>query len=241
MTPELAARIGWAREGAALFERTMAGLSDAELGEPSTLPGWRRGHVAAHLAGNADALVNLLTWARTGVETPMYASREQREADIQRDAGLPAGELRERLATAGARFDRALAELPDDAWNAEVRTVLGRAVPASQVPWLRAREVWVHSVDLAGGAGFADVPPPVLTALIDDAVAGFATRPGLPHVALVATGGEPRWELGSSGGDPVTVSGAPADLAAYLLGRPVTGRLESGAGAGRPPALPGWL
>src|SRR5947209_4673969 len=42
-------------------------LDDDAVGEPSLLPGWTRGHVLAHLARNADALVNLLTWARTGV------------------------------------------------------------------------------------------------------------------------------------------------------------------------------
>jgi hypothetical protein len=30
---------------------------------------------------NADGLRNLLVWARTGVETPMYPSIEQRNAD----------------------------------------------------------------------------------------------------------------------------------------------------------------
>ena len=46
---------------------------------PSLLPGWSRGHVLTHLARNADGAVNLLTWARTGVETPQYVSQEQRE------------------------------------------------------------------------------------------------------------------------------------------------------------------
>ena len=32
---------------------------------PSALPGWTRAHVLTHLARNADAMVNLLTWART--------------------------------------------------------------------------------------------------------------------------------------------------------------------------------
>ena len=44
------------------------------------LPGWTVGHVLTHVARNADAYTNLLTWARTGVETPAYASPEAREA-----------------------------------------------------------------------------------------------------------------------------------------------------------------
>ena len=64
-----------------------------EYAEPSLLPGWTRAHVLGHLAGNADALTNLLTWARTGVETPMYASPEARDAEIDRRAALPPAEL----------------------------------------------------------------------------------------------------------------------------------------------------
>jgi len=33
-------------------------------------------------------MVNLLSWARTGTETPMYASAESRNADIEAGAGL---------------------------------------------------------------------------------------------------------------------------------------------------------
>src|SRR4029453_13661966 len=57
-----------------------AALDDAALSGRSLLPGWTRGHVLTHLARNADGAVNLLTWARTGVETPHYASREGCEA-----------------------------------------------------------------------------------------------------------------------------------------------------------------
>jgi maleylpyruvate isomerase len=235
----VASLVAWVREGTALFERTMAGIGDEDLDAASALPGWRRTHVAAHVASNADALVNLLTWARTGVPTPMYASPEQRADDIEKGAGLPAGELREKLAAANARLDRALAEMPEDAWDAQVRTARGRTVPASQVPWMRVREVWVHAVDLLAGAGFPDFPAPLLTALIDDAAPGFSGRPDLPRVALEATDAEVRREIGTSGDAPVAVSGRLADLTAYLLGRPVSGRLESVAEG--PPTLPGWL
>ena len=47
-----------------------AGSLDADPSAPSLLPGWTRGHVLTHVARNADSLVNLLTWARTGVVTP---------------------------------------------------------------------------------------------------------------------------------------------------------------------------
>ena len=62
-----------------------ARLTDTQIDGPSALPGWNRATLLTHLARNADALGNLLTWARTGVETPMYADPSSRAADI--DAG----------------------------------------------------------------------------------------------------------------------------------------------------------
>src|SRR5215467_5296875 len=68
-------------------------LSDDQLREPSLLPGWSRGHVLAHVARNADGLANLLTWARTGIETPQYSSWEARDAQIDEGSGQPADEI----------------------------------------------------------------------------------------------------------------------------------------------------
>ncbi|GLW11108.1 maleylpyruvate isomerase [Microtetraspora sp. NBRC 13810] len=231
----VASLIAWVNEGTALFERTVAGMDDAGLEAPSALPGWRRSHVVAHVAYNADALVNLLDWARTGVPTPMYSSPEQRAEDIEKGAALPPGELREKLITANARLGANLAGMPADAWERQVRTAQGRTVPASQVPWMRTREVWVHSADLAAGAGFHDIPQGVLEGLLADAAAKFSTTPDTPRVSLVATGGPGRWEVGT-GDSAVQVAGALPDLAAYLLGRPLSGRLEPAG-----PALPAWL
>src|SRR6476619_4300489 len=92
-------------------ERTVAGhverLSDDELAAPSALPDWSRAHVVAHIARNADALVNLLDWARTGVETPMYPSREARNAGIDQTAALSPADLKADYSAACARFAEA--------------------------------------------------------------------------------------------------------------------------------------
>ena len=61
-------------------------LSDAEVLAPSGLPGWSRGHVLTHIARNADSLVNLLTWAATGVEHPQYPSMQARDTAIEAGA-----------------------------------------------------------------------------------------------------------------------------------------------------------
>src|SRR5579863_5967707 len=87
---ELSARLEGATER---LVSTAAGLSDEQAREASLLPGWSRGHVLTHLARNADALRNLLVWARTGVVTPMYATPDERDENIEAGAGRPAAVL----------------------------------------------------------------------------------------------------------------------------------------------------
>src|SRR5690242_5869899 len=72
--------------------RAAEGWDPAVIAEPSGLPGWTVGHVLTHLARNAEALTNLLIWARTEVETPMYPSRAARDADIEAGSGRPLAE-----------------------------------------------------------------------------------------------------------------------------------------------------
>jgi maleylpyruvate isomerase len=74
----------WMRDGQLRFGRAVAGLSDESLTAITALPGWTRAHVVAHVAANADALNNLVHWAATGIETPMYASPAERVAGIEK-------------------------------------------------------------------------------------------------------------------------------------------------------------
>src|SRR6266508_3757588 len=110
---------------------------DAEVGEPSPLPRGSRGHVLTHVARNADGCTNLLTWARTGVETPQYASAESREADIAAGAGRPLADQLTDLKASAARFAEAAAEMPPEAWLATVRWLSGRTELATGVVWTR--------------------------------------------------------------------------------------------------------
>src|SRR3712207_47353 len=115
----------WA-DGERLFATALGRLTDEELDRPSLLPGWDRRHVVAHVARNADALLNLLTWARTGTETPMYPSREARDAGIAETAALDAPRLRTEFIAATARFADAVRGLPGPAWSVTVRTMQDR-------------------------------------------------------------------------------------------------------------------
>jgi maleylpyruvate isomerase len=125
-------------QGTAIFFGALATLPDDLLERPTALDGWSGRHLLAHVAANADALVNLAHWARTGEERPMYSSPAQRDADIEAGARRPAAELRAWAAQAAETLDARLAELDEQQWNHEVRTAQGRTVSAEEVPWMRA-------------------------------------------------------------------------------------------------------
>ena len=59
-------------------------LDDAAIAEPSLLPGWTRGHLLAHLARNADALVNVLSPRRSHVPSasPRRGHRARRRRPV---------------------------------------------------------------------------------------------------------------------------------------------------------------
>ena len=240
----------WSRDlvtvGTTLFQRALDHLDDAAFAEPTALEGWTRAHVVAHVAANAEALVNLATWARTGVETPMYASPEQRGSDIENGAQLPAGQLRTWFSDSVAGLDEALGALDGHAWTQLVRTAQGRTVPATEVPWMRTREVMVHAVDLDGGVGFDDLPTDFLVEVLHDAAAKRSRGADGPAVVLVSTDatdtadGTPRstaWPVVGVG-DAVQVRGPLAQLAAYATGRDHSGLTADG---GAVPVLPAWL
>lgn len=225
------ATLGWWADGERAFGTALGRLTDQEFDGPSLLPGWSRRFVLAHVARNADALVNLLTWARTGVETPMYPSPEAREAGIAEAAALSPPQLRQEVLAGVERLATAVRELPEEAWSAEVRTNAGRVVPASEVPWMRCREVYVHAVDLDAGVGFGDVPDEVLAALVDDVFGMWQRRGVTPPVTVFA--GERTWGDGA-----VAVSGSLPAVAGWVTGRTGSDGLESD---GPLPELPPWL
>jgi len=201
-------------------------LTDAELGEPSALPGWTRRHLLAHIASNAEALGRLVSWAHTGVENRMYASPEQRAVDIEMGARRP--DLRAWVRDSAEMLTRALGDLPAQAWDAKVVTAQGRTVPAREIPWMRQRETHIHAVDLRAGTTFADLPPEFLMALLDDVTRWRTARPG-PALTIVTP--ETTHELPGEG-PPARVELPLATAAAWLTGRHTDPTL---------PTLPGWL
>ena len=74
----------------------------------------------AHLSLNAEAIGNLVHWARTGEERPMYASPEQRSADIEAGALRPVDELLAWFEESAQVLADAMAELTDEQWQRAV-------------------------------------------------------------------------------------------------------------------------
>ncbi|MEU7763854.1 maleylpyruvate isomerase family mycothiol-dependent enzyme [Nocardia sp. NPDC049190] len=216
---------------------TIRSLDEHAGAGPSLLPGWTRGHVLAHLARNADGLVNLLLWAHTGVEIPQYASAFLRDHDIEAGAPRP---LTEQLAdneTAANRWLGLARSLTDDAWQARVRTRQGRPIPAVEVRWMRLQEVEIHHVDLNTGYQPSDWPAAFVARLLPQAAADLNRRIAefpLEPFALHATDTDYAIIIGAT---PTThtITGPAASLAAWLIGRSAGADLT-----GDLPPLPAW-
>src|SRR5690606_41892945 len=103
-------------------------------------------------------------------------------------AALPGEELKRLVRQSAEALATDLAKLPDEAWSRQVTTFRGGSLPASGIPWLRAREVAVHTVDLDAGVGFGDLPPDLVAALVREIVDKRLTDGEGPALAAWLTG-----------------------------------------------------
>jgi maleylpyruvate isomerase len=228
------------RGGEIFLSAQLSALAGSGISEPSLLPGWTRAHVISHLAGNARGLLNLLAWARTGVETPMYPSPQARRDAIEQDARLPAAALIGESGASSAALAAAVAQMPGLAWQNTVRSALGRTIPASEVPWMRTREAWIHSVDLDAGAWFDAFPAALVDRLLTEVAGMRAGQAECPAVTLAPDDRARAWALGPAE-SAVTVSGTAADLLGWAIGRPRRGLPVSITSREPLPRLPRWL
>ncbi|WP_291048979.1 maleylpyruvate isomerase family mycothiol-dependent enzyme [Herbiconiux sp.] len=241
--PAIAAALLLARRGQAYYSRKLNELSDADFDGPSLLGDWDRRHLIAHVGLNARAITRLVEWARTGVETPMYASREQRGEEIEFSATLPTQALRNLSDHAAIHLTVEWRDLPAEAWSNEVRTGQGRIVPVSETVWMRTREVWIHAVDLGNGARFEDFPPELLDALLADILGAWDRRreaEGLPVYLLEAVDrGGRAVNTVPDATTAVTLRGTAAALVRWATGRGTDGVLTADGEPAAP--APRWL
>ncbi|WP_164519491.1 maleylpyruvate isomerase family mycothiol-dependent enzyme [Nocardioides ferulae] len=203
--------------------RRVDSMPDQAWPGPSLLPGWTRAHVVAHVALNAEALAGVLRGVVGDDPTPMYASQEQRDADIADLATAEPGEIRTRLLGATTLFADAVAAMPPDSWEGSFeRTPGGPRYRIARVLEMRLREVEIHHADLGLGYHHNDWPAEFSHHL----VGALARRVEVP-LRLRATDAGATWETGRGSAEsapdttpaPPTVSGPVADLAWWLTGR----------------------
>ncbi|WP_328497047.1 maleylpyruvate isomerase family mycothiol-dependent enzyme [Streptomyces sp. NBC_00414] len=192
----------------------VARLDNASVTEPSRLPGWSRGHVLAHLARNADALVNVLEGR------PMYSSADARDADIERDAPRPLEAQLADLRDSADRFQEAGAAPAD--WSRILELRNGVTDSADRVPFRRWAEVELHRVDLGIGYELEDVPEEFVEREVAFLADRFAGHPEVPSTRV--TDGTRAWSTGrgseGAGGEAeVIVTGPAAALLGWLAGR----------------------
>lgn len=199
-----------ARRGTAYFARVLNGLPDEDFGAPSLVPGWTRAAVIAHVGYNARALARVVEGARTGIDLPMYACEEARAEEIARGASLPPRALRNLFRHAAVHLDVEWRDLADAGWDVLARGRNGGPLPIRETPWLRAREVWLHTVDLDCGGSCSDFPAEFTGRML-------ATLAGAAGLTLSPVP-RPQAESRVSGAG-TEVSGRPADLVRWLSGR----------------------
>ena len=192
--------------------RTAEGMDDGQVAGPSLLPGWTRGHVLTHLARQADAISNLLTWARTGVETPAYPSAQARADDIEAGAGRKIAEQVADIRGAHEKMADAAAAMTGEAWTFVIPT---RGQPAAALPWVRLREVEVHHVDLALAYTSEEWSDGFALRLLREIVGGSAA----PDMVLRPYGLAHPLTIGTPTDASPTIGGPTRALAAWLAGR----------------------
>ncbi|QDG65227.1 maleylpyruvate isomerase family mycothiol-dependent enzyme [Pseudarthrobacter sp. NIBRBAC000502772] len=162
--PQIKESLLLARRGTAYFSRQLAQLTAQDIGGPSLLSGWSRGHVVAHVGYNARYLAHLLEEVRRS-ETEVKAANHDDAHDIDYGATLPDAALRNLHAHAAVHLNVEWRDLPDDKWDTSLEQEGQRPLHVADTVWGRAFEVWVHAVDLNTGARFEDLPPQLLDRL----------------------------------------------------------------------------
>ena len=233
-TPQsLVADIGRMQRESAMVMATVASLADDELSKPTKCEGWTRAHLIAHLARDADAMANLATWAVTGQETPAYASREQRDADIEAGPTRPAAELVGALEQANARLLEALQPLANGVRVATLPTLFSGDINAFSLPARRTTELIVHHDDLDTTWEWHEADPDAIVDAIEVCVLRLQADPACPGLRIVAGEGE-EWIVGDGS---YAIEGYYEELLPFLAREQVEEGLQY---EGELPKLPPW-
>jgi len=135
---------------------TMQTLDDGLVSQPSLLPGWTVGHVATHIARNAEGHVRMLQGATRNEVAPMYPGGiQQRNADIEAGSTRSASELTADVIATAAELEAMWDAMPAEAWSRHGITIAGE-ISMVDLLFIRWREVCVHHADLGLGYTWED-------------------------------------------------------------------------------------
>ena len=179
-----------------MFFATVESLADDELTVPSLCEGWTRAEVIAHVASSGRALVNLIDWATSGEERPLYASGEARAAEIAALAALPRQELIGEVRESAHNFAEQAQRLSGELAATELQ-VNGKAVPATSIVALRIAEVVMHHHDLDTAWTIEEADPDSLLNALEAVVRSLRAK-GAPGMTLV-TEERDEWVIGDGG------------------------------------------
>jgi maleylpyruvate isomerase len=101
---------------------------------------------------------------------------------------------------------------------------------------MRAREVWIHAVDLNTGGSFHDFPPHYTDALIGDVIQTWRRRGQTLAINLNPVDRD--WRITADIETDNSATGTAADIARWLTGR---GRQNIHLRQRQAPVLPTWL
>lgn len=204
-------------------------VSDEDWRGPSRLPGWTRGHVATHVARQADALGRLLAGAVSGTPGRMYESDEQRDAEIGEGADRSGLDLQIDLDTAAGRLWERMEEVDAAGqWSEPVSLRGGGTAPARLLPLARLTEVVLHHVDLDIGYEVDAIDPAVAGWLLEWCSLRLRSREGVPSLSLIIDDAE-SVAVGSVG-ETREVRGPAPRLLGWLTGRSGTDGLTGADG-----------
>jgi maleylpyruvate isomerase len=217
------------------FAQTVSTLVEAEIREPSVLPGWSRAHVVAHVARHGEAMVRLIDGVLTQRYTEAYPGGPlARDAEIETGAQHDPGDLADDVYETNASLVVAFARMTTPTWGRQVQFPTG-SFPASRCAWSRWREVEVHHVDLGLDVYTIESWPEefVSTHLPHE----LAKLPGrLPVGTAIRVGGS---RFGS--GDVIaTIDGPETAVLAWLFGRVGLAAPALTSSTGALPELPPW-
>jgi len=216
-----------------LLLASVQGLTTHQVNEASGLPGWSRGHVLAHIDGNANGLARLARWARDGVERPMYISREVRDADVTLHAERTVEEHLSALTESARVLRHDLGMLDSQQLTGEVMLGNGLFISVGSLARHRLQEVCVHHHDLrVDGYSWQSWPAPMASHMTRLVARDFQSRGEFPVGSVTIAPEDAAAETLTITPEAVSLTGEPQAILAWLLGR------SAGAGVQMTPDAP---